>query len=229
MKSMNLRGCAPALGWALALCTALPASAWAQDKTAKRAARHAQLQLQGLQQQVQDAQAAQARADAAKTEAENKLAAQAQEMPHARAAARQSADALKASETARVELLARLDALQKHSADQQRGDDAALAQKIAELDYVVHAWDAKQAQVQSLYDNEIAQVSVCTDKNQKLLEIGAQLLDRYRDKGLLESVNQHDPLLGIGQVQMFNFVQDYRDRVETQRLTLTPAGQKPLP
>ncbi len=124
---------------------------------------------------------------------------------------------------------ARFDALQKQSAEQKRNDDAALAQKTAELDYIMHAWDAKQAQTQALYDNEIAQVAVCTDKNQKLLEIGAQLLDRYRNKGLAEIANQHDPLLGIGQVQMFNVVQDYRDRVEAERLTPTPAGQKPLP
>ena len=229
MKSADIRHRAQALAWALALCTALAPAAWAQDKTAERAARHAQLQMQGLQQQVQDAQAAQARADADKAEAEKKLAAQAQEIPHAQAVARKAADALKASETARVELQARFDALQKQSAEQKRNDDAALAQKTAELDYIMHAWDAKQAQTQALYDNEIAQVAVCTDKNQKLLEIGAQLLDRYRNKGLAEIANQHDPLLGIGQVQMFNVVQDYRDRVEAERLTPTPAGQKPLP
>jgi hypothetical protein len=206
MTRVDIRHLGPALRGVLALCaalcTALPFDAVAQDKTAERAARHAQLQLQGLQQQVQDAQAAQAHADADKAEADKKLAAQAQDIPRAQAVARTAADALKASETARAEL---------------------------QYGYVLHAWDTYQARMQSRYDNEIAQVGVCTDKNQKLVEIGAQLLDRYRDKGLAQIANQHDPLLGLGQVQMFNFVQDYRDRVEAERLTPTPAGEKPLP
>jgi hypothetical protein len=233
MTRVDIRHLGPALRGVLALCaalcTALPFDAVAQDKTAERAARHAQLQLQGLQQQVQDAQAAQAHADADKAEADKKLAAQAQDIPRAQAVARKAADALKASETARAELQLRFEALQKQSTEQKRKDDATLEEKVVEYGYVLHAWDTYQARMQSRYDNEIAQVGVCTDKNQKLVEIGAQLLDRYRDKGLAQIANQHDPLLGLGQVQMFNFVQDYRDRVEAERLTPTPAGEKPLP
>jgi endonuclease III len=187
------------------------------------------LQVQSLQQQVQDAQAAQARADAEKAEADKKLSAQAQEIPRAQAAMRQAGAALKASEAARAELQARLDALQKQSLEQKRMDDAALAQKTSELDFVVHAWDAQQALAQARYDNEIAQMAMCTDKNQKLIELSADLLERYRKKGLAEVASQHDPLLGIGQVQMFNLVQDYRDRTDAQRSTPTPPGQKPLP
>jgi septal ring factor EnvC (AmiA/AmiB activator) len=220
---------APALLCVLALLAALPLAATAQDKTAERAARRAQLQMQSLQQQVQDAQAAQARADADKAEADKRLAAQAQEIPRTQAVARKTADALKASEAARAELQARFDALQKQSAEQKRHDDAALAQKISELDFVVHAWDAQHAQLQATYDNEIAQMGVCTDKNDRLVKLGAELLERYRNKGLAQVAGQRDPLLGIGQVQMFNYVQDTRDRIDAERLTPTPAGRKPLP
>lgn len=229
MKHADLRPRRRALAWALALCAAWPLSAGAQDKTAERAARRAQLQMQSLQQQVQEAQAAQARADADKAEADKKLATQAQEIPRAQAVVRKSADALKASEAARAELQARFDALEKRSAEHKRVADAALAQKISELDYVVHAWDAQNAQLQGRYDNEIAQVAACTDKNDRLVKLGAELVDRYRNKGLVEIAGQRDPLLGIGQVQMFNYVQDTRDRIDAERLTPTPAGQKPLP
>ncbi len=210
-------------------CALQPLCARAQDKTAERAARRAQLQMQGLQQQVQDAQAAQARADADKAEAEKKLASQAQEIPRAQSAARQSAAALKASEAARAELQARVAQLEKQSSEQKRADDAALAARSFELAQVMHAWDAQQAKLQARFDNEVAQVDLCTDKNRKLVELGAELLDRYRRKGFAEVAGAHDPLLGIGQVEMFNLVQDYRDRTDAQRLTPTPAGQKPQP
>jgi septal ring factor EnvC (AmiA/AmiB activator) len=229
MNAAALRPRHRARACALALCVALPLVAAAQDKTAERAARRAQLQMQNLQQQVQEAQAAQARADADKSEADKKLATQAQEIPRAQAVARKSADALKASEVARAELQARFDALQKQSAEQKRLGDEALAQKTSELGFVVHAWDAQHAQLQASYDNEIAQMAVCTDKNDRLVKLGAELVDRYRNKGLAQIAGQRDPLLGIGQVQMFNYVQDTRDRIDAERLTPTPAGQKPLP
>ncbi len=219
----------PLLACLITVCVLLPPTAVAQDKSAERAARRAQLQMQNMQQQVQDAQAAQARADADKAEAEKKLSAQAQEIPRAQAAAHQAATALKAGETARLELQARVVALEKQLAEQKRGGDAALDARSAELAYVMHAWDASQAQMKSRYDNEVAQVEVCTGRNHKLIELGAELLNRYRKKGLAEVVGQRDPLLGLGQVEMFNLVQDYRDRVDEQRLTPTPPGQKPQP
>ena len=217
-----------ARGLAFAIAMVLPAAALAQD-SAERKARHMQLQLQGLQQQVQDAQAAKAKADADKADADKKLAEQAQEIPRAQAAARRNADALKGSEAARAELQARVAALERQLADQKRASDVALAAKDTELAQTVHARDAQQAQLQARYDNEIAQVGACTDKNDRLLQLGAELLDRYRRKGLAEIASQHDPLLGLGDVQMFNLVQDYRDRADAQRVVPAPPGQKPLP
>ena len=207
----------------------LPLHASADDRTADRAARRAQLQLQGLQQQVQDAQAAQAKSDADKAEAEKKLSAQAQEIPRAQASARQAASALKASEAARAELQARLDALQKQSAEQKRSDDALLAAKTAEFKTTLDYRDAQQRQLQARFDNEVGQVFACDDKNQKLVELGADLLDRYRKKGFAEVAGQKDPVLGLGQVEMFNLVQDYRDRMAAQKATSTPVGQAPQP
>ena len=215
------------LAAAAAMCALLPPDASAQDKTAERAARRAQLQMQNLQQQVQEAQAAQARADADKAEAEKKLTAQAQEIPRAQASAQHAAAALKASETARAELQAKLATLEKQGAEQKRTDDAAHAAKVAEMQAMLNYRDQQQRLLQSRFDNEVAQVFACSDKNQKLVELGGELLDRYRKKGLAEIAGQHDPLLGIGQVEMFNLVQDYRDRTDAQRLTPTPIGQAP--
>ena len=205
----------------------LPMRASADDRTADRAARRAQLQLQGLQQQVQDAQAAQSRADADKAEAEKKLAAQAQEIPKALAVARQAAGALKASESARADLQAKLAALEKQSADQKRADDAALAAKVAEMQELLRYRESQQRLLQARVDDQAAQGLVCADHNEKLVELSAELLDRYRRKGLADVVSQRDPVLGLGQVEMFNLVQDYRDRAEAQRLNATPSGQKP--
>ena len=217
------------LAWAVAACVLLPAVASAQDKTAERAARRAQLQLQNLQQKVEDAQAAQAKADADKADAEKKLAAQAQEIPRVQASARQAAAALKASEAARAELQGRLDDLQKQLAEQKRSGDADLAAKTAAFKAALDTRDAQQRQLLARLDTEAAQFRACGDKNQKLVELGAELLERYRNKGFAEIASQKDPVLGLGQVEMFNLVQDYRDRMAAQRLTPTPSVQTPKP
>ena len=217
------------LACAVAACVLLPALASAQDKTTERAARRAQLQMQGLQQQIQDAQAAQARADADKAEAEKKLSTQAQEIPRAQAAAHQAATALKASEAARAELQARLAALEKQAGEQKRADDAAHAARLAELQDKLAYRESQQRLLQTRFDNEVEQVFVCSDKNRKLVELSADLLDRYRNKGLGAIASQRDPVLGIGQVEMFNLVQDYRDRGDTLRLIPTPPGLPPQP
>ena len=217
------------IAWAVVACALLPAAASAQDKTAERAARRAQLQMQNLQQQVQEAQAAQAKADADKAEAERKLSAQAQEIPRAQASVQHAAAALKASEAARAELQARLDALQKQSAEQKRSDDAALAAKTAEFKATLDYRDAQQRQLQARFDNEVGQVFACADKNDRLIQLSAELLERYRKKGFAEVASQKDPLLGIGQVEMFNLVQDYRDRTAAQKLVPTTIGQPTQP
>ncbi len=225
----QLRSSTALIACAVVACALLPASAAAQDKTAERAARRAQLQLQNLQQQVQDAQAAQAKADADKAEAEKKLSAQAQEIPRAQASAQHAAAALKASEAARAELQARLDALQKQGAEQKRGDDAELAARTAEFKAALDWRDAQQRQLQARFDNEVGQVFACADKNDRLIQLSAELLERYRRKGFAEVASQKDPLLGIGQVEMFNLVQDYRDRTAAQKLVPTTIGQPPQP
>ena len=230
---MTKQAASPTLRWLLAGSLAagvlLPGPVAAQDKTAERAARRTQLQMQNLQQQLQEAQAAQSRADADKAEAQQKLTAQAQEIPRAQASARQAAAALKASEAARAELQARVTALEKQGAEQKRVDDATLAAKVGELETMLRYRDSQQRLLQTRFDNEVDQVFACSDKNQKLVALSAELLDRYRKKGLADVVSQRDPLLGIGQVEMFNLVQDYRDRADAQRLVPTLPGQKPQP
>ena len=52
--------------------------------------------------------------------------------------------------------------------------------------------------------------------------LGAGLLQRYRDKGLREITRQQEPLLGLGDVQMFNLVQDYRDKTDAERFRPAP-------
>jgi colicin import membrane protein len=229
----RLRRRLPARALALGLCAWLPLAAAAQDRSGDRAARRAQLQMQALQQQLQAAQSAQARAETDKADADRKLAGHEKDLSQAQASARRAAEALKAADAERAQLKARLDSLEKQSADDRRQADAALAGRSAELDALARARDARQAQLQARFDDERRQLGACSARNERLVALGGELVDRYRNKGLAEVLRQRDPVLGLGDVQIFNYVQDARERLEAERIAPPPAPasepQKPLP
>jgi chromosome segregation ATPase len=197
------------------------------DRSAERNARRQQLQLQNLQQQVQETQAAKAQAEAAKAEAEKRLQGQQRELPKLQGALRKASDGLKAAEAERDTLATQVEELRKQLAaaeslagEKRMATDAALAARDKEIErqrQTAGARDATIAQLEAGLGDQTRLVGECTDKNQRLVKLGAELLTRWRDKGLRDVVRQTEPVLGLGDVQMFNLVQDYRDRTEAER------------
>lgn len=68
------------------------------------------------------------------------------------------------------------------------------------------------------------EVQSCEGKNITLYNYSVQLLDLYEKKGVVASLVQEEPLSGIAQVQYENLRQEYRDKLEQQRV----AGQAPI-
>ena len=197
-------------------------SAQSDDKNAQKAARRAQLQLQSLRQQVQDAQAAKAKVEADKAELDAQLAEQTKQAGRLDDALRKASGSLKASEAARLQLASSVAALERQLAEQKQRSDDALAQKARELEQSTRLRNEQQLQLQRLHDDQVAQVAACTAKNGRLIQLSAELLDRYRNKGLGDVIRQRDPVLGLADVELFNLVQDHRDRTEAERFV--PSG-----
>ena len=194
------------------------------DKAAERRLRQQQAQVQTLQQQVQEAQAAKAKADADKAKldaekaaVEGKLAKQSQEIPRAQGALRKATEELKAAATAKAELVAQMAELGKQLAETKRLSEATHAAKDRALAQALKIRDTELAEVQSRSDANGKQVLECSDKNQRLVKLNAELLDRYRKKGVGDALAQREPLFGFSDVQMFNLVQDYRDKADAEK------------
>jgi hypothetical protein len=81
--------------------------------------------------------------------------------------------------------------------------------------------DEQLAVLQRQHDVQVAQVAECTAKNTRLIKLSAELVDRWRDKSVSDVMRQRDVVLGLGDVQMFNLVQDYRDKAEAERFSPT--------
>ncbi len=202
----------PTLALVLALgSTALGAMAQSGDD-AKKAARRAQLQMQQLQQKAQEAEAATAKMEGDKSALDKQLRDQTQQVARLKGALPKALESLKASEAARAELAASVATLEKQLADQKASHESALA--TAERSGKQR--DAQQAVLQRQHDAQVAQVSECSAKNQRLVRLSADLLDRYRNKSVSDVMKQRDPVLGLGDVQMFNLVQEYRDKADAE-------------
>lgn len=215
----------PILLGLLALVLSVSASAQTTDKATRRL----QLQLQSLQQQLQEAQDAKAKAESAKAEVDKQLLEQTEQVTKLTAALRKGSDSLKSSDATRAQLAANVSALDKQLADEKRNHEEAAALKARELVAFTRLRDEQQATLQRKHDDQVTQVAECTSKNTKLIRLSGELLDRYRGKTVKDVLTQREPVLGIGDVQMFNFVQEYRDRADAERFTPSASSAPAAP
>ena len=216
--ALRIASFAPALAVCLGLSIAsVGAFAQQADKNAERAARRAQLQAQALQQQLQDAQAAKGKLEADKAVADKAAVEQARESGSLKGQLRKSAVQFKAAEAERVRLVAAVASLEQQLAERNRAGDEALAGRGRELAQFTRVRDEQQALLQRQHDSQVTLVGECTDKNTRLVKLSAELVDRWRGKSVADVVKQRDLVLGLGDVQMFNLVQDYRDKAEAER------------
>ena len=218
---LMVRSALVALGLALAASCAL-----AEQTPAEKAARRMQLQLQNLQQQLQEAQAAKSKVESDKAAVDQQLGEQTTQAEQLKTSFSKLEARLRASEKARAELTANVKSLEKQLADEKLSHEQALAQKARELAQYTKLRDEQQAQLQRKHDDQVALVAECTSKNGKLLHLNVELLNRYRNKSVTDVIKQREPVLGMGDVEMFNMVQDYRDKADAERFT-PPAAPTP--
>lgn len=58
----------------------------------------------------------------------------------------------------------------------------------------------------------------CETKNSKLYELNREILTKYRDKSFMDALTQNEPLTGIKAVGVENILEDYRDKLDVQRV-----------
>lgn len=89
------------------------------------------------------------------------------------------------------------------------------------------ARDAEAKKYEALYKEVSGGVQACNDKNAKLIEISEQLLDRYKNKGVMEAARHTEPLLGIHRVELENLIQEYHGKIVDS--TVIPANAEASP
>ena len=66
-------------------------------------------------------------------------------------------------------------------------------------------------------------------KNLELYKTGSEILDRYEKYSLGEALVAKEPFIGVTRVQLQEFVQDYKDKLTAQRITIGQAPSAAVP
>jgi chromosome segregation ATPase len=203
-----------------ALLLGLAGFAQAADNDAKNSreremVRRAQEALR--QSQTDNAALAQGKADA-----EQKLKSAAAELSTMRNSSRSEQSSLKAK-------LKAADDAQAQSASQleeARRQIAMLTAQQKDTAGQLSNSESQLKQVRGELDTSKGANASCEAKNLKLYEYSQQVVDRYQKKGVWASLAQKEPVLGIGNVQTENVVQEYRDKFDSQRVSSARSGAR---
>lgn len=205
----------------------------AADPGDARAAREREM-LRRAQEALRQSQEENADLGRSKADAEQKLKDAASQLDSARNASKSAQSALKvqlqSAAAAQADLKQQLERAQQQIAlltSQQLETAKRLGARESEL---------KQTQ-QDLQLGKTANAS-CEAKNLQLYEYSTELVQRYQKKGVWSALAQKEPVLGIKEVGIENVVQEYQEKLASQKITpgvapaapasnVPPAGQKP--
>lgn len=208
---------------ALAICTALMSVSSSQAQNADNdVLRRTQMQLRQSEQERNSL-----RGEVARLQAQ--LDAQRVEFDRVR---QQSVKAEVRKDSSAAELAAQSSRLNQMN--------QSLQDARAELEHV-RADNARRTQAaqnaQALLDNSQKNATlreellgVCRERNDQLFNVGQELISMYRDANF-NSFKKREPVLQLQQVKLQNLMQDFEDRLRSQRMyedTLPPSLEKQM-
>lgn len=69
-------------------------------------------------------------------------------------------------------------------------------------------------------------IEMCEKKNMALYELNIDILDKYKKKGVWSALLQTEPFTQIKKVEMENIIQEYKEKLENQRMEETILDNK---
>lgn len=208
-----------ALCAALLVMAALPVQAANKKDPAKEAVRRLQFQMQ----QISGEKAALEQDNAAITKARDALKKKSDELASSvartkqrQAALEKEAEALKQDKGKLTEDIAQLKKELSESQLALRDTRQHLQQETA----------LKQRLEQDLSARDKA-LNVCEIKNQKLYQYHVELINKAQNRGSLGVLLEAEPVLGFKRVEIENLLEDYRDKIDKQKINSVTALQAP--
>ncbi len=211
---------------AVAALAALCLPAWGQqqdDRRAKEAMRRLQSANQKLESEKSQLQQQADQLQKQKSELEGKVKV-------GDGLRKQLAAAKKREDAAAAELAALKQTVAKAEARIAQQDDRirALQQQLAESQQEGRRLgsELKQAQAQlqeqrAIVGRQSQAIQALDEKNQSLYQLSGELIAKYKDKGVWDSILQREPMTQIKDVRIQAVAQEYQDRAESLKAERT--------
>lgn len=166
-----------------------------------------------------EAELAGVRLDSAKKEKEAKKAVDKlqEEVASTRATLDETSTNLDAARQSNAALAGRL----KDTEGQLERTEAALKEMTASYEQTDRTLAQTQSEKEDLEAKLAEQTRLTTDaeaRNRKLHEAGVELMQRFADKGVMDSLLQAEPFTGIKQVQIENVIEEYSYKIDQLKI-----------
>jgi len=96
-----------------------------------------------------------------------------------------------------------------------------------DLQTSVDQGDACKSKLQESASNVSRQsqsIEMCEKKNTALYELNVEILDRYKKKGVWSALFQAEPFTQIKKVEMENIIQEYKEKLDSQKVEKRERG-----
>ncbi len=192
-------------------------SVLASDKSAKRERE----MLRRMQQQVQQMQGQVSVLEQEKARLGQELDAAGKELQSAKRTASRLGRELKAEkqklEESEKELASTREQLGK---TQTRLEETT--RNLNDTRHALATTEAAKRNLETVKAHNEREIALCEDKNGKLYKYGRELMERYEQKSCGDALKQKEPFVGFRQVEIENLLEEYRDRLDTEKITRAP-------
>ena len=95
---------------------------------------------------------------------------------------------------------------------------------LAETTQTLQQTEAAKRNLETVKASNERDIASCERKNLALYEVGRSLMDRFEHKTCGEVLADKEPFTGIRKVETENLMEEYRDKLDDQKLIRPPGG-----
>jgi chromosome segregation ATPase len=96
--------------------------------------------------------------------------------------------------------------------------------KLTETTQTLQKTDTEKRNLQTIKVRNERDIASCEQKNLALYQVGRSLMDRFEKKTCAETLAQKEPFTGLKRVETENLLEEYRDKLDEQKLIKPPGG-----
>lgn len=101
---------------------------------------------------------------------------------------------------------------------------AETAGTLKETRQTLAATEAAKKNLETIKAHKEREITLCEDKNGKLYKYGRELMVRYERKSCTDAMAQKEPFTGLKQVEIENLLEEYRDKLDAEKIIKAPGG-----